>query len=199
MSQEGGTVLTNKNTSTLSQQLLPIQSPTRKKISLINSSYLTFCITETYYPIAFNDTEANAAHPFPKNVTKTSKYTWWNFIFKNLYEQYHRLVNVCFLLSSINNILLSFHTCYIAYRYTILCSIITFSFFLFPYFPPFPCFSFFFFLSFSFLLMFLIPSLFQIDLFSHSCYHRPYSANFSYQSNDFNSTNSIHSHHHCTS
>ncbi|OHT09943.1 phospholipid-translocating P-type ATPase, flippase family protein [Tritrichomonas foetus] len=33
-----------------------------------------------------------------KNSIKTSHYTWWNFIFLNLFEQFHRLANIFFLL-----------------------------------------------------------------------------------------------------
>jgi hypothetical protein len=34
-----------------------------------------------------NDRSANAAGGFATNQTSTTKYTWWNFPFKNLYEQ----------------------------------------------------------------------------------------------------------------
>lgn len=36
-----------------------------------------------------NDRAANAAAGFATNMTSTTKYTWWNFPFKNLYEQVH--------------------------------------------------------------------------------------------------------------
>ena len=65
---------------------------------MILSLSLMIFLDQTYYPIALNDRAANSVYPFPKNVTKTSKYTAWNFVFKNLYEQYHRLVNVFFLI-----------------------------------------------------------------------------------------------------
>ena len=34
---------------------------------------------------------------FVDNGIKTSKYTWWNFIFKNLFMQFRRVSNVYFL------------------------------------------------------------------------------------------------------
>jgi phospholipid-transporting ATPase len=45
-----------------------------------------------------NDRPANAASGFATNRTSTTKYTWWNFPFKNLYEQFRRVANSYFLL-----------------------------------------------------------------------------------------------------
>lgn len=45
-----------------------------------------------------NDRAANAAAGFATNMTSTTKYTWWNFPFKNLYEQFRRVANSYFLL-----------------------------------------------------------------------------------------------------
>jgi len=50
----------------------------------------------------YNNTFAIGAHRntlfrFAKNSLHTTKYTWWNFIPKNLYEQFHRLANFYFL------------------------------------------------------------------------------------------------------
>eukprot|EP00727_Mastigamoeba_balamuthi_P007991 m51a1_g3812 putative probable phospholipid-transporting atpase id isoform x2 (1077) ;mRNA; r:257639-262020 len=53
---------------------------------------------ETYYPIRMNEPEANALHPFPSNYARTTKYTILTFLPKNLFEQYHKLTNVYFLL-----------------------------------------------------------------------------------------------------
>ncbi len=37
--------------------------------------------------IYVNDRRRNAQFQYPSNKTTTTKYTWWNFLFKNLYEQ----------------------------------------------------------------------------------------------------------------
>jgi len=37
--------------------------------------------------VYINDPTANLASNFRPNVVVTSKYKWWNFIFKNLFEQ----------------------------------------------------------------------------------------------------------------
>eukprot|EP01125_Pyxidicula_operculata_P017762 TRINITY_DN6263_c0_g1_i1.p1 TRINITY_DN6263_c0_g1~~TRINITY_DN6263_c0_g1_i1.p1 ORF type:complete len:1314 (-),score=299.46 TRINITY_DN6263_c0_g1_i1:221-4162(-) len=38
---------------------------------------------------------------FPSNILTTSKYTWYNFVLKNLYEQFRRIMNVFFLVVAI--------------------------------------------------------------------------------------------------
>ena len=38
---------------------------------------------------------------FPNNVVKTSKYEWWSFIPKNLFEQFRRIANCFFLLVAV--------------------------------------------------------------------------------------------------
>ena len=53
----------------------------------------------TYPPIEINDMEANQEQDFPSNMLRTTKYRAWNFIFKNLFEQFQRTTNVYFLLS----------------------------------------------------------------------------------------------------
>ena len=46
----------------------------------------------------YNAVRINARNRgFPPNTTKTSKYTWWNFLPAMLWEQYHKLTNVYFL------------------------------------------------------------------------------------------------------
>ncbi len=40
--------------------------------------------------IYVNDRGRNAQFQYPSNKTTTTKYTWWNFLFKNLYEQVSR-------------------------------------------------------------------------------------------------------------
>jgi len=42
----------------------------------------------------------NILHKFTDNTVSTTKYTWWNFIPKNLYEQFHRLANFFFLVTA---------------------------------------------------------------------------------------------------
>lgn len=46
--------------------------------------------------------------PFPSNEWRTSKYTLWSFLPKNLFEQFRRLANFYFLLTAIIQILLPF-------------------------------------------------------------------------------------------
>ncbi|PRP86622.1 hypothetical protein PROFUN_05101 [Planoprotostelium fungivorum] len=50
-----------------------------------------------------NETEQikNVESKFCDNRVSTTKYTWWNFIPKNLYEQFHRLANFFFLITAI--------------------------------------------------------------------------------------------------
>eukprot|EP01117_Protostelium_nocturnum_P015580 TRINITY_DN6059_c0_g1_i4.p1 TRINITY_DN6059_c0_g1~~TRINITY_DN6059_c0_g1_i4.p1 ORF type:complete len:881 (+),score=332.04 TRINITY_DN6059_c0_g1_i4:69-2711(+) len=43
----------------------------------------------------------NVLKKFPNNSVSTTKYTWWNFIPKNLYEQFHRLANFFFLICAV--------------------------------------------------------------------------------------------------
>ena len=38
---------------------------------------------------------------FPNNFVRTARYTWWNFPFKNLAEQFRRAANLYFLLISV--------------------------------------------------------------------------------------------------
>lgn len=51
-------------------------------------------VENQYYPISINDPVKNSAQPFPSNVTRTTKYTAWSFLFKVLYEQYKKITNV---------------------------------------------------------------------------------------------------------
>ncbi|KAF0976515.1 hypothetical protein FDP41_004414 [Naegleria fowleri] len=51
--------------------------------------------------IRVNDHVANQPFKFPKNDIKTTKYTYLNFIFKNLWEQFHRFANCYFLVIAI--------------------------------------------------------------------------------------------------
>ncbi|XP_078483952.1 phospholipid-transporting ATPase ID [Ciona intestinalis] len=44
-----------------------------------------------------NDHEYNSAFKYVDNGIKTSHYTWYNFLFINLWEQFHRVVNVYFI------------------------------------------------------------------------------------------------------
>lgn len=45
------------------------------------------------------------ARLFKNNRIITSKYTWWNFIFKNLLEQFRHVSNIYFLSVLIINVL----------------------------------------------------------------------------------------------
>ncbi|XP_004349405.1 ATPase [Capsaspora owczarzaki ATCC 30864] len=42
-------------------------------------------------------------HPLPDNRIRTTKYTWWNFLPKNLFEQFHRFANIYFLVVVVLN------------------------------------------------------------------------------------------------
>ena len=53
---------------------------------------------KVYYPVSING--ANTEHPFPNNRMRTTKYTLLTFLPKNLWEQYHKLTNVCPVLPS---------------------------------------------------------------------------------------------------
>lgn len=45
----------------------------------------------------------NPNSKYATNYIKTTKYTWWNFIPKNIYEQMHRVANIYFLFIVILN------------------------------------------------------------------------------------------------
>eukprot|EP01125_Pyxidicula_operculata_P020507 TRINITY_DN7599_c0_g2_i1.p1 TRINITY_DN7599_c0_g2~~TRINITY_DN7599_c0_g2_i1.p1 ORF type:complete len:1186 (-),score=234.52 TRINITY_DN7599_c0_g2_i1:63-3599(-) len=47
--------------------------------------------------VHLNNPNLNSAASYPSNKTSTTKYTPYNFIFKNLFEQFRRLANVYFL------------------------------------------------------------------------------------------------------
>eukprot|EP00736_Rhodelphis_marinus_P009470 Rmarinus@m.21668 len=57
--------------------------------------------TETFRRMYVNDHEANKQFEFCSNNVVTAKYSVYSFIPKNLFEQFHRLSNVYFLLISI--------------------------------------------------------------------------------------------------
>mmetsp|Transcript_31469 Transcript_31469/g.76780 ORF Transcript_31469/g.76780 Transcript_31469/m.76780 type:complete len:1236 (-) Transcript_31469:171-3878(-) len=42
-----------------------------------------------------------AEHEFVDNYVSTTRYTWWNFIFKNLYEQFQKAANFYFLVMAV--------------------------------------------------------------------------------------------------
>lgn len=44
-----------------------------------------------------NDTSSNHPYKYPGNRVSTTKYAWWSFIPKNLYEQFRRAANFYFL------------------------------------------------------------------------------------------------------
>lgn len=48
--------------------------------------------------IYINDNAANAPFKFAKNKVSTAKYQWWNFLPKNLMEQFMRAANIYFLI-----------------------------------------------------------------------------------------------------
>jgi len=47
---------------------------------------------QTQRTVFTNNAEKNAEFEYPPNITKTHRYTPWNFIFKNLGEQFRRYV-----------------------------------------------------------------------------------------------------------
>ncbi len=46
---------------------------------------------------------------FPSNLIKTSKYSWYNFLCKNLFEQFHRMANIYFVVNPYFSQTLTFH------------------------------------------------------------------------------------------
>uniref|UniRef100_H2YBJ8 Phospholipid-transporting ATPase n=1 Tax=Ciona savignyi TaxID=51511 RepID=H2YBJ8_CIOSA len=54
--------------------------------------------TEKQRDIKANDSEYNGTFNYAVNKIKTSKYTWYNFLLINLWEQFHRVVNVYFVI-----------------------------------------------------------------------------------------------------
>lgn len=53
----------------------------------------------------FEINSAQNSKLFRNNQITTSKYTWWNFIFKNLFEQFRHVSNLYFLAVMIVNVL----------------------------------------------------------------------------------------------
>eukprot|EP01116_Phalansterium_solitarium_P004039 TRINITY_DN1491_c0_g1_i2.p1 TRINITY_DN1491_c0_g1~~TRINITY_DN1491_c0_g1_i2.p1 ORF type:complete len:1331 (+),score=449.05 TRINITY_DN1491_c0_g1_i2:287-4279(+) len=51
--------------------------------------------------VLIDDPVGNAPSKFRDNHISTSKYTWWNFFFKNLFEQFMRLANMYFIFISL--------------------------------------------------------------------------------------------------
>ncbi|XP_068248598.1 probable phospholipid-transporting ATPase IM isoform X2 [Palaemon carinicauda] len=60
-------------------------------------AYRLFNKPETERRIIANDPEHNAQYNYAKNYIKTSKYTFFNFVPYNLFEQFQRLANFYFL------------------------------------------------------------------------------------------------------
>merc|ERR1719397_712741 len=54
-----------------------------------------------YLTIKFDDPEYNKQFKYPSNIITTSKYTYLNFIPRNLFEQFRRIANWYFLLITI--------------------------------------------------------------------------------------------------
>jgi hypothetical protein len=53
------------------------------------------CLTKVCSPTYYYRSNAQE---FPSNEISTTKYTYWNFIFKNIFEQFRRYQNFYFLL-----------------------------------------------------------------------------------------------------
>ncbi|RKP21416.1 phospholipid-translocating P-type ATPase [Rozella allomycis CSF55] len=53
-----------------------------------------------FYKVVFNDKDLVSNYLYPSNFIKTSKYTFYNFIPLNLYEQFKRFYNLYFLLGA---------------------------------------------------------------------------------------------------
>ena len=49
-----------------------------------------------------NDEMSNATYKFPNNSITTTKYKFYNFVFKNLFQQFHRFANCCKLFKEFN-------------------------------------------------------------------------------------------------
>ncbi len=51
-----------------------------------------------YPPIYLNDRARNAEQGFADNLYRTTRYSWWNFVPKNIFEQFRRFTNIYFLI-----------------------------------------------------------------------------------------------------
>lgn len=49
-------------------------------------------VDKSWPPLLINDPHANAHHGIPTNYISTTKYTWWNFLFKNIVLEQFRFV-----------------------------------------------------------------------------------------------------------
>eukprot|EP01129_Flabellula_baltica_P012096 TRINITY_DN5407_c0_g1_i1.p1 TRINITY_DN5407_c0_g1~~TRINITY_DN5407_c0_g1_i1.p1 ORF type:complete len:1031 (-),score=195.89 TRINITY_DN5407_c0_g1_i1:231-3302(-) len=64
---------------------------------LIEEQSHSLDLNEQYPPIDINDRQSNMNKSFRSNFLTTAKYTWWNFIPKNILEQFRRMTNIYYL------------------------------------------------------------------------------------------------------
>jgi hypothetical protein len=58
----------------------------------LNNPMVSIIFIVKFYPLQENDRKK-----YVSNKISTAKYQWWNFLFKNLFEQFMRLSNFYFL------------------------------------------------------------------------------------------------------
>eukprot|EP01116_Phalansterium_solitarium_P015183 TRINITY_DN3338_c0_g4_i1.p1 TRINITY_DN3338_c0_g4~~TRINITY_DN3338_c0_g4_i1.p1 ORF type:complete len:1533 (+),score=566.23 TRINITY_DN3338_c0_g4_i1:101-4699(+) len=98
---EGGDVGTAK-TAAASTARLARQASRRRSSIFSSGRNLLFGgrrkPTWRHYPLVhINDRDSNDKSGFPDNTQRTTKYTLWNFLPKNLFEQFRRASNIYFL------------------------------------------------------------------------------------------------------
>jgi hypothetical protein len=62
-----------------------------------------------------NKTENQKAGPYPSNIIKSTKYTPYNFVFKNLFLQFQKVANVYFLCAGLLEVVPQFTSTYISF------------------------------------------------------------------------------------
>lgn len=74
----------------------------------MNSQQTSFSDSEGRTDRVFRINDPQNSERFASNTIITSKYTWYNFLFKNLLEQFRHVSNIYFLLVMIVNVLFAF-------------------------------------------------------------------------------------------
>ena len=62
-------------------------------------------VAPEYRLIRLDRGRVETGNVYPNNYISTGKYTWYNFLPKNLFEQFHRVANIWFLTVSVLQLL----------------------------------------------------------------------------------------------
>ncbi|KAL9646480.1 hypothetical protein ABK040_006474 [Willaertia magna] len=94
-------LITNNKSDDESEDLLSSSQPNYQSVSVPVQKQVPSNIPNNFRTIYVNNPVANQSFRFPLNDIKTTKYTYINFIPKNLFEQFQRFANCYFLLVAV--------------------------------------------------------------------------------------------------